>query len=169
MTRMIERGWLGEKRGQGFYKRAGKDKEIHAIDRKTLEYHPLQKARFASAEAARNIEDFGERLRTLIATPDRAGSFLWKLFSDVFAYSASVAPEISDRIVEIDRAMRWGYANGLGPFELWDALGVRETVARMEKERRAIPASVEKMLASGATSFYRAADEIGRASCRERV
>ena len=69
-----------------------------------------------------------------------------------------MVPEISDRIVEIDRAMRWGYANKLGPFELWDALGVPETVARMRQENRAIPANVEKMLATGAKSFYEAPD-----------
>jgi 3-hydroxyacyl-CoA dehydrogenase len=155
---MIERGWLGEKRGQGFYKRVGKDKEIHAIDWKTLEYHPAQKPRFASAEASKNIEDLGERLRALVAAGDRAGTFLWSLLSDHVVYAASVVPEISDRIVEIDRAMRWGYANQLGPFELWDALGVPETVERIEREGRAVPESVKRMLASGATSFYRAAD-----------
>ncbi|HZT30503.1 MAG TPA: 3-hydroxyacyl-CoA dehydrogenase/enoyl-CoA hydratase family protein [Bryobacteraceae bacterium] len=161
--KMIERGWLGEKRGQGFYKRVGKgeDRQIHAIDWKTLEYHPAQKARFPSAEAAKNIEDLGQRLRTLIAAPDRAGAFLWKLFSDVFLYSASMVPEISNRVVEIDRAMRWGYANRLGPFELWDALGVRETVSRLEKEGRSVPENVQKMLYSGATSFYRRADQDG--------
>ncbi|MGH9720567.1 MAG: 3-hydroxyacyl-CoA dehydrogenase/enoyl-CoA hydratase family protein [Bryobacteraceae bacterium] len=160
MVKMVERGWLGEKKGQGFYKRVGRgdQKEIHAIDRKTLEYHPAQKARFPSTEALKSIDDLGERLRALVALPDRAGTFLWRALSDHVVYAASMVPEISGRIVEIDRAMRWGYANKLGPFELWDALGVRETVARMEKEQRAIPGNVEKMLSSGATSFYRAAD-----------
>ncbi len=162
MRQMMERGWLGEKRGQGFFKRVGKEKEIHAIDRKTLEYHPAARPKFPSAEAGKNIEDLGERLRTLIASPDRAGSFLWKLLSDHVIYAASVVPEISDRIVEIDRAMRWGYANKLGPFELWDAMGLPETAARVRKEGRPIPATVEKMLASGQTSFYRAADAGGR-------
>jgi len=157
---MIERGWLGDKRGQGFYKRTGKGdkKEILALDLKTLEYHPSQKARFASVEGVRNIEDLPQRLRALMGLTDRAGTFLWKLFSDLVLYSASMVPEISDRIVEIDRAMRWGYANTLGPFELWDALGVEETVARMRKEQRAIPDNVEKMLCAGAKSFYQAPD-----------
>lgn len=163
MTQMMERGWLGEKRGQGFYKRIGKgdNREIHAIDRKTLEYHPVQKARFADADQARNIEDLNARLRFLVASPDRAGSFLWKLLSEHVVYSASMVPEISERIVEIDRAMRWGYANKLGPFELWDALGLADTAKRIEKEGRKLPASVEKMLASGGSSFYRAADTNG--------
>jgi 3-hydroxyacyl-CoA dehydrogenase len=158
MLKMIERGWLGDKTGQGFYKRVGPAKEIHAIDWKTLEYHPAQKPKFPSAELARNIEDLNIRLRTLIARPDRAGSLLWKLFRDHVVYAASMVPEISDRIVEIDRAMRWGYANKLGPFELWDALDVPATAKRIVSEGGALPPSVEKMLASGATSFYRAAD-----------
>jgi 3-hydroxyacyl-CoA dehydrogenase len=158
MAKMIERGWLGEKRGQGFYKRVGPQKEIHAIDWKTLEYHVAQKPKFPSVEAARNIEDLPQRVRALVTAQDRAGQFLWKLFRDLFVYSATMIPEISDRVVEIDRAMRWGYANRLGPFEMWDALGVRETVDRMKTEGIQAPGSVERMLASGATSFYQAAD-----------
>lgn len=161
MAQMIERGWLGEKRGQGFYKRVGPQKEIHAIDWKTLEYHPAQKPKFPSVEAARNIEDLAQRVRTLVAAQDRPGQFLWRLFRDLFIYSASMIPEISGRVVEIDRAMRWGYANKLGPFEMWDALGVAETVSRMEAEQCEVPASVKRMLASGATSFYQTADRDG--------
>jgi 3-hydroxyacyl-CoA dehydrogenase len=155
---MVERGWLGEKRGQGFYKRVGKEKAIHAIDLKTFEYHPANKVTFPSVEAAKNIENLPERLRALVASGDRAGTFLWKLFSDLFLYSAAMVPEISDRIVEIDRAMSWGYANTLGPFELWDALGVEETAKRIGAEGRQIPANVERMLASDAKNFYRTAD-----------
>jgi 3-hydroxyacyl-CoA dehydrogenase len=157
-AQMIERGWLGDKRGQGFYKRVGKGekKEILALDLNTLEYQPSKKARFPSIEGVRNIEDLPQRLRALMGLTDRAGTFLWRLFSDLVLYSAAMVPEISDRVVEIDRAMRWGYANSLGPFELWDALGVEDTVTRMRKEDRQIPESVEKMLASGAKSFYKA-------------
>jgi len=158
MQKMVERGWLGEKTGQGFYKRVGPAKEIHAIDWKTLEYHPAQRPKFPSVEMARNIEDLSLRLRTLIALPDRAGSLLWKLFRDHVVYAAGMVPEISDRIVEIDRAMRWGYANKLGPFELWDALDFPATAKRIVKEGGSLPPSVEKMLGSGATAFYRAAD-----------
>jgi 3-hydroxyacyl-CoA dehydrogenase len=161
MLQMIERGWLGDKTGQGFYKRVGAAKEIHAIDWKTLEYHAAKKPKFPSLEAAKNIEDLGQRIRTLIATPDRAGSLLWKLFRDHIVYAAGMVPEISDRIVEIDRAMRWGYANKLGPFELWDALDFPATAKRIVSEGGSLPPSVEKMLSSGATSFYRAADANG--------
>ncbi|MDQ6665591.1 MAG: 3-hydroxyacyl-CoA dehydrogenase/enoyl-CoA hydratase family protein [Acidobacteriota bacterium] len=168
LQELIERKWLGEKTGQGLYKRVGKgdNKEIHAIDRKTFDYHPAQKPRFASVDAARNIENLPGRLRAMVAAQDRAGAFLWKLFSDLFIYSATMAPEISGRIVEIDRAMRWGYANALGPFELWDALGFEETARRMEREGRALPPVVEKMLSSGAKSFYEPADADGEPRTR---
>jgi 3-hydroxyacyl-CoA dehydrogenase len=160
--KMIERKWLGEKTGQGFYKRVGKEKEIHAIDLKTLEYHPAAKVKFPAAEAARGIEDLGERLRTLVKGDDRVGTFLWKLYSDLFLYSAQMVPEISNRIVEIDRAMRWGYAHKLGPFELWDALGFEETCQRLEAEKRAIPENIQKARKAGAKSLYRFADAGGK-------
>jgi 3-hydroxyacyl-CoA dehydrogenase len=161
LAEMLERGWKGEKSGQGFYKRVGPDREIWAIDWKTLEYHPAAKPRFSTVDAARQIEDLPQRLRTLVASNDRAGSLLWKLFSDVFIYSAERIPEISDRIVEIDRAMRWGYGQTYGPFELWDALGFAEVCERIEKEGRRLPESIEMMRSEGATSFYRAADRDG--------
>ena len=176
MEQMVERGWLGEKRRQGFYQRVGKgaDKEIWVLDRKTLEYRPARKVKFPALEAVRGIEDLGQRLRALVAYDaagndagdDRAGQFLWKLFRDFTIYSARMVPEISDRIVEIDRAMRWGYGFTLGPFELWDALGVPETVERMRREECAIPENVERMLASGARSFYEAADRQGEPGTR---
>ncbi len=166
---MLERGWLGEKSGQGFYRRTGKgpEKSIEAIDWMTFEYHPMRKAVFPAVEAARVIEDLPERLRVLVGSTDRAGTFLWKLFRDLFLYAAQRVPEIADRVVDIDRAMRWGYANRLGPFELWDALGFRETAARIEWEGLPLPANIQAMLSSGATSFYSRAGANGgsRATC----
>jgi 3-hydroxyacyl-CoA dehydrogenase len=159
---MIDRQWLGEKSGQGFYKRVGKEKEIHAIDLKTLEYHPAAKVKFPSADAARNLEDLGERLRMLVKGDDRVGTFLWKLYSDLCVYSAERVPEISDRIVEIDRAMRWGYAHKLGPFELWDTLGFEDVCKRLESEKREIPENIEQMRRTGAKSLYRFADANGQ-------
>ncbi len=163
MERMIERGWLGEKRGQGFYKRVGKgaEKEIHAIDRKTLEYHPAQKVKFPSLDAARAIENLPKRLRALVAGTDRVGKFLWSLYRDFLIYSAQMVPEISDRVVEIDRAMRWGFAFKLGPFETWDALDFRETAGRMRQDGCALPQNIERMLSAGAASFYEVADRGG--------
>ena len=130
-----ERGWLGEKRGQGFYKRVGKGAEGDPR-------HRLEDAGIPSGgETALRLGGSRPQYRGPAASAcacwwrasDRAGTFLWKLFSDLFLYSAGMVPEISDRIVEIDRAMRWGYANKLGPFELWDALGFEATVARMRE------------------------------------
>ena len=147
---MIERGWLGDKRSQGCYKRVGKDREIYAIDWKTLEYHPAAKPRFDSLESVRKIEPLSERLRALVSLDDKAGRFLWQALSDHVVYAAHMVPEISDRIVEIDRAMRWGYANALGPFELWDALGFEATARRIEAEGRALPENVQRMLSARA-------------------
>jgi 3-hydroxyacyl-CoA dehydrogenase len=166
MEGMLERDWLGEKRGQGFYKRVGKEKEIQALDLHTFEYHPANKPKFPSVEGVKAIEDLPQRLRALVASDDRAGSFLWTLFRDYLLYSAEMIPEISDRIVEIDRAMRWGYNFKYGPFELWDALGVPQTVERMKQEGCAIPANVERMLAAGATTFYEPDDRDGHPGTR---
>ncbi|HZO53627.1 MAG TPA: 3-hydroxyacyl-CoA dehydrogenase/enoyl-CoA hydratase family protein [Bryobacteraceae bacterium] len=160
LEEMMRRGWLGEKSGQGFYRRVGKgdDKTIEAIDLNTFEYHPAAKVSMPSVEAARNISGLPERLRSLVAANDRAGTFLWKLLSDHMLYAAERVPEISDRIVEIDHAMRWGYAHTYGPFELWDALGFETTARRIEAEGRGLPEAVTRMLSAGARSFYRAAD-----------
>jgi len=155
--KMIEQKWLGDKTGQGFYKKSGKSdaREILVLDWKTLEYQPLKKPKFPSVEAARNIEDLGERVRTLLRSDDRAGRFLWKVLSDLFLYCAEMIPEISDRIVEIDRAMRWGYGHKLGPFELWDAIGFLEVISRLEMTRRALPAHIKNALARGIIALYR--------------
>jgi 3-hydroxyacyl-CoA dehydrogenase len=157
VVEMIQRGWLGDKRGQGFYKRVGKDREIQALDRKTFEYHAAAKPRFASLETVRKIEPLADRLKALVALDDNVGRFLWQLLSEHILYAAWMVPEISDRIVEIDRAMRWGYANALGPFEMWDALGFETTARRMQTEGRKLPEHVLGMLGNG-TSFYRPAD-----------
>jgi 3-hydroxyacyl-CoA dehydrogenase len=165
---MLERKWLGDKTKGGFYKKTksaeGKEDERLALDWKTLEYHPRQKPKFAALDIAKNIEDTGARIRMLLGLdgnaggaaqkPDRASIFLWAALSDLWTYSANRIPEISDSIVEIDRAMRLGFNWELGPFELWDAAGVEATVARMKKEGRPVAANVEKLLASGQKSWY---------------
>src|SRR5579864_3571073 len=143
---MIQRKWLGDKTKGGFYKKAkndGKEEERLALDWKSLEYHPRQKPKFAALDMAKNIEDTGTRIKTLLgldgAGPqkaDKAGAFLWTALADLWTYAANRVPEISDSIVEIDRAMRLGFNWELGPFELWDAAGVEATVARMKKENR---------------------------------
>jgi 3-hydroxyacyl-CoA dehydrogenase len=162
--RMMERGWLGEKSGQGYYKRVGKgeNREIWAIDWKSLEYHPARKVASSLLDSAARIEDLPERLRMLVNSRDRYAEFLWNVLSDLFIYSASMIPEISDRIVEIDRAMRWGYAHKLGPFELWDALGFEQVCARIEAEQRSLPENIIRVRMAGARSLYRHAGRDGR-------
>jgi len=158
---MMRRGWIGEKAGQGFYKRVGPQKEIHAIDWKTLEYHLASKVRIPAVDAARQVENMPQRLRMLADDTGRAGSLLWPLFRDVMLYSAERVPEIADRVVEVDRAMRWGYGHSYGPFELWDALGFTAVCDRIEGEGGSLPEHVVRMREKGATSFYKAGDHGG--------
>jgi 3-hydroxyacyl-CoA dehydrogenase len=173
--KMIERKWLGDKTKGGFYKKVkgggdGEDERL-ALDWKTLEYHPRQKPKFAALDMAKNVEDTGARIRMLLGIEgspqkgDKAGAFLWAALTDLWTYSANRVPEISDSIVEIDRAMKLGFNWELGPFELWDAAGVEATVARMKKEGRSVAANVEKLLATGQKSWY--ADDAKTASGRK--
>jgi len=162
LSEMLSRGWIGDKRGQGCYQRVGKDRAIHAIDWKTLEYHPANKPRFASLETLYKLEPLADRLKALVALDDKVGRFLWQVLSDHILYAAYMVPEISDRIVEIDRAMRWGYGHALGPFELWDALGFEATARRIEAEGRTLPKSIHNMLWAQAKGFYRPADRDGQ-------
>jgi 3-hydroxyacyl-CoA dehydrogenase len=153
---MLERGWLGEKAGQGFYRRE-RGGEILALDWKTFQYRPRQKVRFEALERAKMVDDTRARLKLLLGGSDPAGAFLWALYPEVFLYAAGLVGEIADRVVEIDRAMRWGFGQRLGPFEAWDALGTEPVVLRLRHEKRAVPENIERMLASGARSFYREA------------
>ena len=153
---MVKRGWWGEKKGQGFYKRVKTDKgrEIQTLDYKTFEYRAQQKPQFASLEAASKISNRGERIKSLCAAADKAGQFAWKQLSAMLCYAANCIPEIADDVATIDNGMKWGYNWDLGPFEIWDALGVKETAARLEKEGRAVPQLVRDLLAAGKSSFY---------------
>ncbi len=164
-TQMLQRKWLGDKTKGGFYRKVksdeGQEDERMALDWKTLEYHPRSKPKLPALDMAKNIEETGTRLRTLLGLEsgspqkgDKAGAFLWSALSDLWTYSANRVPEISDSIVGIDRAMRLGFNWELGPFELWDAAGVEATVARMKKEGRPIAANVEKLLAAGHKGWY---------------
>jgi 3-hydroxyacyl-CoA dehydrogenase len=153
LQKMVEHKMLGDKTGGGFYKKVGD--EVLSLDLKTLQYRPKQKVTFASLEAARPIEKLEERLPALIYAKDRAGEFLWRTLSEVLIYAANRIGEIADNIVEIDNAMKWGFAHELGVFETWDAIGVEKSVNRMREEGRQIPPHVEKMLAAGCKSFYK--------------
>ncbi len=161
---MLERKMLGDKTKGGFYKKSkcpdGKEERM-ALDWKTLEYHPRHKPKFPALDMAKNVEDTGARVRMMLglegAGPqkgDKAGAFLWSALSDLWTYSANRIPEISDTVVEIDRAMKLGFNWEMGPFELWDAAGVEATVARMKKEGKPVAENVEKLLASGKKTWY---------------
>jgi 3-hydroxyacyl-CoA dehydrogenase len=155
MKQMLERNWLGEKAGAGFYKKDGK--EILHLDWKTLEYKPRQKPKFKDLEAAQNLPDMATRLQAIVASPDKAGQFLWRVLSSVSFYAASRLGEIAEDVASIDHAMEWGYGWGMGPFRTLDALGVQASVDRARKEGRAIPPAIEKLLASGRKAFYEGA------------
>ncbi len=161
LNAMIGHGLLGNKTKSGFYKKQkgeGEKPEIWTLDHATLEYRPAQKVKLPALDVAKNVEDTRERLRGLVWSKDRAGQFLWKTISRTLAYAAGRVPEVADSIVEVDRAMRWGFGWELGVFETWDAIGVEKSVARMKEEGRTVPANVEAMLASGAKSFYKKED-----------
>jgi 3-hydroxyacyl-CoA dehydrogenase len=168
---MLDRKLLGDKTKGGFYKKSkghdGKEERL-ALDWKTLEYHPRQKPKFAALDMAKNVEETVARVRMLLGLEgapqknDKAGEFLWNALSDLWTYAANRIPEISDTVVEIDRAMKLGFNWEMGPFELWDAAGVEATVARMKKEGKPLAANVEKLLGSGKKSWYE--DNPGNAS-----
>ncbi|MBV9240748.1 MAG: 3-hydroxyacyl-CoA dehydrogenase, partial [Acidobacteria bacterium] len=158
ITSMLEKKFLGDKTDGGFFKKskdAEGNRQILELDLNTFEYKPQEKTKFASLDAAKAIEDMLKRIKTLVWGNDRVGEFLWKTTSRSLRYAANRIPEIADTVVEIDNAIKWGFGWEIGVFETWDAIGVAESVERMRSEGQAIPANVEKMLASGATSFYK--------------
>jgi 3-hydroxyacyl-CoA dehydrogenase len=159
---MAKRGWLGDKTGQGFYKKVKGEgeREILTLDVNTMEYRPRQKAKFGSLEMGKAIEDTRERLRALVGPVlegqkvDKAQQFLWGGLSETCLYAARHVPEISDNVLDVDRAMRWGFGWELGPFEIMDAIGVKAFAAQVQKEGRALPPVLEKVLASPRKGFY---------------
>jgi 3-hydroxyacyl-CoA dehydrogenase len=154
--KMIEKGWLGNKVGQGFYKKTMVDgeRQFWILNPETFEYEPPEKPRFDSIGQGKDIPDPAERVGMLAYAEDRAGEYIWHLLSRMVAYVASVVPEISDDIVSVDNACKWGFMWELGPFESWDAIGVARSVERMKEEGVEIADWVTKMLDSGLVSFY---------------
>ena len=157
VSEMVNRGWLGRKAGGGFFKMEGKGdaKKKLVLDYRLLDYRPTAKVSFPSLDAAKGEEGAGERIRKVIGGDDKASAYAWKVLSESLLYSARRIPEISDDVVNIDNAIRWGFNWTLGPFETWDAIGLADSVARMRQEGKEIPENVEKMIAAGNTSFYR--------------
>lgn len=155
---MLEKKLLGDKTQGGFYKKskdAEGNRQILELDLNTFEYKPQEKTKFASLDAAKQIESKEKRIKQLVWGEDTVGEFLWKTISRTCRYAANRIPEIADTIVEIDNAIKWGFGWEIGVFETWDAIGLPESVERMRQEGQPIPANIEKMLASGATSFYK--------------
>jgi 3-hydroxyacyl-CoA dehydrogenase len=160
---MMKRGWLGEKTGGGFYKRvkgAGGESEILTLDWKTMEYGPREKAKFASIEAGKAIDDTRQRLQMLVGPAmdgsggDKANKFIWSALSETCLYAARRVPEIASTVVDVDRAMRWGFGWELGPFEIWDAIGVERMAKASERSGKQIPPLIAKLLVSPHKSFY---------------
>jgi 3-hydroxyacyl-CoA dehydrogenase len=156
VQKMIEKNWLGNKTGQGFYKRikseAGKEKLV--LDYQTMDYRPAQKIKYPSLDATKAAPDSAAKAKALIYAADRAGEFAWKITSESLLYTARRIPEIADDIYNVDNAMKWGFNWEAGPFEAWDALGVEESVERMKKEGKRVPPLVAKLLAQKKKTFY---------------
>ena len=158
IKQMIEKNLLGEKTGQGFYKKS-KDiegnKVILSLDYNTLEYSPQEKVKLASLEAAKNISGTAQKIKSLYSAEDVAGQFTFSTLTETLIYSANRILEIADDIINVDNAMRWGFAWKMGPFEVWDAIGVGKSVSKMKEAGYQIPTWVQEMLDSGKESFYK--------------
>jgi 3-hydroxyacyl-CoA dehydrogenase len=156
LQEMVTKQWLGQKTKQGFYKRVKQEgkEETLVLDYEKLDYRPQEKVNLPSVEMAKNIDDVRERVRTLVTNPDRGGQFAWKVLKKTLLYSAEKIPEVADDVLSIDRGMKWGYNWELGPFEIWDAIGLKSSIKRMEKEGDKIPALVERILSKDHSSFY---------------
>lgn len=156
VSQMQERKWLGEKTGQGFYKKS-KEKgktEILTLDLNSLEYKPKSKAKFATLETTKSVDNLKDRFSVLLAGTDKAGAFYRDSFYGVFAYVSNRIPEIADELYKIDNAVCAGFGWELGPFETWDACGVENTLKQMEAEGYKAASWVHEMLAAGNKSFY---------------
>lgn len=158
---MIANGAIGEKSGQGFYKKdrdADGKRVILALDAQTQEYRTQEKFKTPSLGAAREIENPAERIATVVKADDDAGAIAWPLVSENLAYAANRVPEIADEVYSVDNAMCWGFGWEIGPFAMWDALGVQYVVDRLRDEGRAVPQLALNVLESGDGCFYRTRD-----------
>lgn len=158
LQKMVDNKWLGDKTGQGFFKKIispeGK-KEILTINLKTLEYSSRQKPKFATVETAKQIDNLKERIPVLSNGKDKAGEFYRKLHFSLFSYVSHRIPEISDELYRIDDAMKAGFGWEIGPFEVWDILGVKDQVDAMENAGYEVAQWVNDFIAEGNTSFYK--------------
>ena len=159
LNKMVENKWLGDKTGQGFFKKMAPlpngEKEIYVLNLATLEYESRKKPRFATIETAKPIDDLKTRVKALCAGTDKAGEFYRQFHYNLFAYISNRIPEISDELYRIDDGMMAGFGWEIGAFESWDALGVAKTTEAMKAAGYKVAAWIEEMLATGVTSFYK--------------
>jgi 3-hydroxyacyl-CoA dehydrogenase len=156
---MLERGWLGNKSGIGFYKpvRTPQGRAFWPLDLSTFEHVPPRPPTFSSLAAIEKERDLGARLRSLVALQDRAGAYVRAIIGNLLGYASRRLPEIADDVRPVDDAMRWGFSHELGPFELWDALGVPlglELAKAPDVPDGGAAAWVSAMLGSGRSHFY---------------
>ena len=159
---MVERGWLGNKSGQGFYKKVKNPdgtSEVLSLDLEKGEYRPKQEVKFDSLKKVKNVASPGDRIKTLIGFDDRAGRFAWQVTRDSLIYAANRFGEVADDIVNIDNALKWGYNWEIGPFEIWDAIGVEAVAARIRADGLVVPTLITTLLASENQTFYRTTEE----------
>lgn len=149
---MVNKGYLGDKTKLGFYKKEGKD--ILVLEPETFNYRPKKKVEFIELEEAKKAKTLKEKLQTLVYGEGKPGNFLWDVIKNTLLFTAGLVPEISDSIKDIDNAMKWGFNWEVGPFELWDLIGVRKSTEKMKMEGETIPPIVNELLNSGKEQFY---------------
>ncbi|MFD1415632.1 3-hydroxyacyl-CoA dehydrogenase/enoyl-CoA hydratase family protein [Oceanobacillus jeddahense] len=155
LKEMIEKGWIGAKSGKGFYEKK-KDRTIVEINPNTLEYQERKKLKTNAVEAAKQEKGLSRKMKALINQKgDKASDFIWSIIKPVLVYSADLVGEIADDVVSIDDAMKWGFGWELGPFEIWDAIGVSAAVERIQDEGTPVPSWVLDMLEEGNETFYK--------------
>ncbi|NOK85824.1 MAG: Enoyl-CoA hydratase/carnithine racemase [Chloroflexi bacterium AL-W] len=157
---MLENNMLGRKSGKGFYEmRKGESgKELWALNLQTKAYEPPTKPRFDSVGQYRKVEPTGERIRLMMNADDRAGQYLWHHHAFYLAYASHRVPEITENIVNIDNAQKWGFSHEMGPFEIWDAIGVADTLPKFEEAGYPVASWVKQMLDKGYKTFYQRDD-----------
>ena len=158
LNKMVENNWLGDKTGNGFFKKSKANdgsKNIEALNLQTMEYQPRQKIKFASIETAKTIDDLKLRLKSLLSATDKAGEFYRKFHYSLFSYISNRIPEISDEIFRIDDAMIAGFGWEIGAFESWDAIGLVKTTETMKANGYKVAVWIDEMISKGFTSFYK--------------
>jgi 3-hydroxyacyl-CoA dehydrogenase len=152
MEKLVQQGMLGEKTKQGFYRK--QSGIIQVLNLLTWQYQDLVKPVIPALDQAKREKDLAARLRILLQMDNEVGHFLWEITKKTLLYAAERLPEIAYDVPDVDQAMRWGFNWELGPFELWDSIGLVDSVKRMKQEGESIPDWVEALIASGKTSFY---------------